>query len=398
MIEWAKINIQLLKQDRCSNILDKALTILDGLSSFFLKVIGTPHFPSLPTIKHINLFLWKVYLSNMYIVVDSLVEFFDLPLDYITTLGAKLITKVDSDDEAKSILRDINLNDIDIDNPIHESFLSETLIGFDQILKITTINTLLFQKEMNKHTTAAQNLKAKMKSIQTINATEATAQAIARATESIDLTKSRDLNANLRLKNLEKQVRKQDQRINEKFKNLQTNKTKEKKLQRKLHCRVGSLSSSTDPASPQKQKTKRSNQNNRPIQRRHRQQQLQLSNTENFSASQTTRKETEMTRRPNAAICDKKRKDSSLERRGGKQQRITTEKPFLQRYNRCQPTATAHHTPTKQFPRRTANFPTSPFAFQPTAKQSLPNFEREQQLLYCKPSHRRSPTGTQTPT
>ncbi len=81
---------------------------------------------------------------------------------------------------------------------------------------------------MNKHTTAAQNLKAKMKSIQTINATEATAQAIAGATESIDLTKSRDLNANLRLKNLEKQVRKQDQRINEKFKNLQANKTEEK--------------------------------------------------------------------------------------------------------------------------------------------------------------------------
>jgi hypothetical protein len=91
-----------------------------------------------------------------------------------------------------------------------------------------------------------------------------------------------------------------------------------------------------------------------------------------------------MTRRPNAAICDKKRKDSSLERRGGKQQRITTEKPFLQRYNRCQPTATEPHTPTKQFPRRTANFPTSPFAFQPTAKQSLPNFEREWQPLYCK--------------
>jgi hypothetical protein len=229
MTEWAEINIQLLKRDRCSSILSKALVILDGLSSFFLEVTGTPHFPSLPTIKYINLFLWKVYLSNMYIEVDGLAEFFDLPLEFILILGAKLIMKTNSDSEANSMLMTMNLNDIDVGNSIHENFLSETLISFDQILKITTIETWLFQKERNKQTTAAQNLKAKMASIRTTQATETTAQAIARATESLDLMKSKDLSTNLRISNLEKQIRKQEQKINEKFKSSQKNKTEEEK-------------------------------------------------------------------------------------------------------------------------------------------------------------------------
>jgi 3-polyprenyl-4-hydroxybenzoate decarboxylase len=64
-----------------------------------------------------------------------------------------------------------------------------------------------------------------MASIRTTQATETTAQAIARATESLDLMKSKDLSTNLRISNLEKQIRKQEQKINEKFKSSQKNKT-----------------------------------------------------------------------------------------------------------------------------------------------------------------------------
>jgi len=224
MVEWAEINIQLLKRDRCLSIISKALTLLDGLSSFFLEGVGIPHFPSLPATKYINLFLGKLYLSNQYIEVDNLAEFFDLPLEHIILLGAKILIKTDSEEEAKSALNNLNLSDIDVDNTIHEAFLSETLMSFDQIIKITTIDTWAFHKERNKHTTAAQNLKAKMNSLQIITATEATAHAIAKATENVSITNSKDLTANLRLSTLEKQVRKQDQKFNEKFKTLQQQK------------------------------------------------------------------------------------------------------------------------------------------------------------------------------
>jgi len=229
MTEWAELNTQLLIKDRCTSILEKALTILDGLSSFFTEVIGTPHFPSLPSYKYINLFLWKIYLSNLYIEVDNLVEFFELPLSYILTLGAKLIAKTESDDEADSMIRALNLDDIDTCNPTHEQFISETLISFDQILKVTTIDTWTFHKERNKHNTAAQNLKAKMISIQTSSATEATAQAIAKATENINSMNAKDLNSNLRITNLEKEIRKQDQKLNETMKNLPIYKEKQQK-------------------------------------------------------------------------------------------------------------------------------------------------------------------------
>jgi len=220
MTDWAEKKIQLLKKDRCTTIISKALLLLDGLSSFFLEVIGTPHFPSLPNIKCINLFLWKLYLSNQYIEVDTLADFFDLPLEQILTLGAKIITKADLDEEVNSILQSINLSDIDVNNVIHEGFLSETLISFDQILKMTTIHVWDLQKEKNKHTMAAQNLRAKMSSLQMINATEATAHAIAKATENINITNTKDLTSNLRLSTLEKQVRKQDQKLNKQSKML----------------------------------------------------------------------------------------------------------------------------------------------------------------------------------
>jgi len=46
----------------------------------------------------------------------------------------------------------MNLNDIDVGNSIHENFLSETLISFDQILKITTISRHLAISERTQQT------------------------------------------------------------------------------------------------------------------------------------------------------------------------------------------------------------------------------------------------------
>ena len=46
MTEWAATNIQLLITDRCHNILQKEIKILDGLIAYTSDVIGTPSWPS----------------------------------------------------------------------------------------------------------------------------------------------------------------------------------------------------------------------------------------------------------------------------------------------------------------------------------------------------------------
>jgi hypothetical protein len=63
MERWAEINIQLLIHDRRTNILTKALQILEGLSSFYADMIGQPYWPSVSS-KNITLFLLKIYLSS----------------------------------------------------------------------------------------------------------------------------------------------------------------------------------------------------------------------------------------------------------------------------------------------------------------------------------------------
>ena len=279
----------------------------------------------------------------------------------------------------------MNLNDIDVGNSIHENFLSETLISFDQILKITTIDTWLFQKERNKQTTAAQNLKAKMASIRTTQATEITAQAIARATESLDLMKSKDLSTNLRISNLEKQIRKQEQKINEKFKSSQKNKTEEEKNFNGSYT-TGSVASpeKQTPPKPQKQTTKKSIRNNRSLQRKHRLQRIQVTKNKEsrcISMSQTYNKATEKARRSNTALY-KKRKNGTLEGRGAKQRHLATKESLYRFDVSDQPSAIAYHAPTKQLSWWSTNLPCSSFTFQSTITQPLQHSTREQQSPY----------------
>jgi len=54
-----------------------------------------------------------------------------------------------------------------------------------------------------------------MKSMEIVKATLATAQALEKATENINLQRSTSLEANIRISNLEKNARKQEQKSNE---------------------------------------------------------------------------------------------------------------------------------------------------------------------------------------
>jgi len=86
-----------------------------------------------------------------------------------------------------------------------------------------------------KQATAVNNLKAKLTALQTLNATHATAMAIAKATESLNEKTSQDEYRELRISNLEKNLKKYEQKTNEidkKIKNNINQNKKQKKIQR----------------------------------------------------------------------------------------------------------------------------------------------------------------------
>jgi hypothetical protein len=69
--------------------------------------------------------------------------------------------------------------------------------------------------DRTRQAAAAVKLKSKMKSMEIVKATLATAQALEKATENINLQRSTSLEANIRISNLEKNARKQEQKSNE---------------------------------------------------------------------------------------------------------------------------------------------------------------------------------------
>jgi hypothetical protein len=77
------------------------------------------------------------------------------------------------------------------------TFITEILLNFDQIIKITTIGIWNQHQEKMKQATAAMKMKAKMKSLEITSATLATAQAISRATNALESDQVLNTNNNL---------------------------------------------------------------------------------------------------------------------------------------------------------------------------------------------------------
>jgi hypothetical protein len=82
-------------------------------------------------------------------------------------------------------------------------------------MKATTIDVWLQHKERVKHVTAAQNLKARMKAKEMSDVTAATSLAITKATENINAANAQNLTSILRINNLEKLAKNQEQKSNE---------------------------------------------------------------------------------------------------------------------------------------------------------------------------------------
>ena len=242
MARWTEMNIQLLINDRCVDILSKALQILDGLIIFHTEILGVPTWPSV-SIEHNTLFLLKLYLSNRLIDTSDISKYLKLPPKDILIIGAKILTRAPSDDEASTLINALNLSDININNAHQHTFISETLLNFDQILRTTTVDIWSAHTGKLKQSLAALNLKARLQSLSTIEATDATAAAVNRAIDNINKANHLNLNTNLRLANLERNLKRQEQRHNETFNNL-----KKRKTQKNLNG-----SHSTEPmASPDK--------------------------------------------------------------------------------------------------------------------------------------------------
>jgi hypothetical protein len=189
MTKWAEINIHLLTRDRCTDILSKALQILDGVTSFYTEIIGTPIWPSVPT-THINLFLFKLYLSNALIDITDIIDYLNVPSENILLIATRILTNLTTDEEANELISSFNLSDIDLDDEQQLSIIRETLTSFDQILRLSTIYVWEARTDKLKLSTAATNLESKMMGIETINATESTALAIYRVTRNLTILTS----------------------------------------------------------------------------------------------------------------------------------------------------------------------------------------------------------------
>jgi hypothetical protein len=87
-------------------------------------------------------------------------------------------------------------------------------MSFNQIIRITTIDIWHYNKERARQSKAAQNLKFKMKSQDTLAVTTATASALSKATESINNAHTTEAKTNLRLSNIEKSIRRQENTTN----------------------------------------------------------------------------------------------------------------------------------------------------------------------------------------
>jgi hypothetical protein len=196
MTKWAQRNIFLLKRERCLNTFRKALQILDGLIHFHKAVIGTPSWPSVPP-NNITLFLIKLYLSNEFLDITSLLKFFDLPSDKISLICAQLLTNKNSEEVIITHLNSLLLTDINMQEDLQHDFIYETLLQFDQIIKITTIDTLSHYQNKTRHIDTGDSLKAKMAAFKTTDATARAMHAIAKATKNLDNLENLNLQPNL---------------------------------------------------------------------------------------------------------------------------------------------------------------------------------------------------------
>jgi len=244
MKEWSFINIKLLVKDRCLNILKKALSILDGLQSYWTDILHPIDWPS--DLKKQNLLLLtKIFFTtDFYPNIDDIIEFLELSPEEIMLLISKILNHQNTEDSHHiNLINSIDLTLIEKANEKQLSLITETLTSFEQILQATTTDLWSVNLQKNRELEASQKLQAKMEADRFSTATANTAKAIDKAVEKINEDNDLNKNNQLRLQNLEKQAAHHKQLALEILNHVKA----QKNLQRGQH---GSLTSHQNNKNP----------------------------------------------------------------------------------------------------------------------------------------------------
>jgi len=139
MKRWSHINIRLLKEDRCFNILKKAINIMDALFTYWTDVFLPLSWPTQVTNNPI-LFLSKVYFGTDYIDnIDQILNYFDLPTSEILLSISKILTKNSGDKYNSELIDSMDITFLDNVEENNLIIINETLTAFVEILQATTI-------------------------------------------------------------------------------------------------------------------------------------------------------------------------------------------------------------------------------------------------------------------
>jgi hypothetical protein len=192
MKEWSTINLELLLYDRCNNILQKALNILEGIMSYYSDIINPTSWNSIPH-PLIPLLLIKIYFdTNMMPEVQNIILYFNIPKEQILIIASKIITGHSTNHQAQEALESINISLLKKLDDSQSIFINETLNNFHLIIKATTIDLWEINLHSQRLAEANQKFKIKMEQSKLKSATEATAKALHKATESINQQNTAD--------------------------------------------------------------------------------------------------------------------------------------------------------------------------------------------------------------
>jgi hypothetical protein len=159
-----------LNSKRCLSYLKESMQVLEGLTSLYTDIIGTPLWLSVDD-KYLTLFWWKIYLSNTYIDIGDITNFLEMPPEQILSIGAKLLLNTTSKADSKKITDSLKLTDINMEEYTDNTLLTEILLNFNQNLCFTAFDLWNQHKDKARKTAAGINLSAKMKAMKTVNAT-----------------------------------------------------------------------------------------------------------------------------------------------------------------------------------------------------------------------------------
>jgi len=248
MQKWSLINIKLLTNDRCHNILKKALSILGGLLLYCTDILEPKSWPS-----HFNnqilLLLIKIFFTTDYSTeIDSLLEYLEIQNSEILLIASKIINQGhDNDNEYhQTIIDSLDMNHITNLDQTLITLINETLTPFEQILQAATCHLWDFNRQNIRQMEATQKLKAKLDNDRVKSATAATTHAITKAISHINEdNKSSQINQ-LRIQNLEKQALQQKQ-ISQEILNILK---QPKNLKRGQPGSLTSLKSTSNPFTP----------------------------------------------------------------------------------------------------------------------------------------------------